>query len=96
MPQAELAIDCGASFVLVCGGEPCRDLLGARLGARLARRGGRWATVHDDVSFLGPPCVASGARYPEGCGCSSWLDLVSFAWSGAGVALICLLFGGFF
>ncbi|CAJ1410891.1 unnamed protein product [Effrenium voratum] len=43
VPQAELAIDCGASFVLVCGGEPCRDLLGARLGARLARCGGRVA-----------------------------------------------------
>ncbi|CAE7887538.1 Ocrl [Symbiodinium sp. KB8] len=32
---AEVAIASGAQWILICGGEPCRDIVGARLGARL-------------------------------------------------------------
>ncbi|CAE7270916.1 INP53 [Symbiodinium necroappetens] len=32
---AEVAIASGTQWILICGGEPCRDIVGARLGARL-------------------------------------------------------------
>ena len=36
---AELCLVHGTPFLLICGGEPERDLLGARLGTELARQG---------------------------------------------------------
>lgn len=38
IPLAELALQSGTKLLLICGGEPERDILGAKLGAQLARR----------------------------------------------------------
>jgi len=41
---AELALQSGTKLLLICGGEPERDILGAKLGAQLARLNlwGQW------------------------------------------------------
>ena len=51
---AELCLVHGTPFLLICGGEPERDLLGAQLGTKLARQNrlgrlGRKSMAHGEI-----------------------------------------------